>query len=180
MSKVISVGTCDAPYKLSQREIKSFIYNLFADSDVGIENMMSVFDNSKISERHISIPIEWLGKNHTFPERNQLYVENAVNMSEKAINSCLNKIKCDYSDIDHIIFISSTGLSTPSVDAFLFNRLKLSNHIKRSPIWGLGCAGGAVGLSRAYEYTRAFPQENVLLVAVELCSLTFQKDDLSK
>ena len=66
------------------------------------------------------------------------------------------------------------------LEARLMNVLPFSRHTKRMPIWGLGCAGGAAGLSRAYEYCQAFPEAKVLVVAVELCSLTFQKDDLSK
>ncbi len=60
------------------------------------------------------------------------------------------------------------------------NRLPFSPHTKRIPLWGLGCAGGTSGVSRGYEYCRAFPEQNVLVVCVELCSLTFQRHDRSK
>jgi alkylresorcinol/alkylpyrone synthase len=81
--------------------------------------------------------------------------------------------------VDHIIFVSSTGVATPTIDAHLFNKHELSPHVRRTPIWGLGCLGGAVGLSRAMEYTIAFPDSIVLVVALEICSLAFQIDDLT-
>jgi alkylresorcinol/alkylpyrone synthase len=83
-------------------------------------------------------------------------------------------------DVDHLVFVSSTGLSTPSIDALLCNHLGCRVDVRRTPIWGLGCAGGAVGLSRARDFALADPSARVLLVALELCSLTFQPGDVSK
>lgn len=180
MSKLISVGTCDAPFILPQQEVKNFIYSLFSDSYKEIERMINVFDNSSILNRHISIPVEWLAKEHSFKERNEIFRETAVKLSENAINECLGKINAEYEDINNIIFITSTGVTTPTIDALLFNKLKLDKHINRTPIWGLGCAGGASGVSRAMDYCKANSSHNTLVLAVELCSLTFQKNDLSK
>lgn len=180
MSKVIAIGTADASFHLQQENVKDFIYNLFSETELDMERLINVFDNSTVSTRHFTVPIEWISRKHTFSERNDLFIKHALKLSEETTNECLTKSEADKSDINHIIFVSSTGLATPTIDAQLFNRFKMDSHIKRTPIWGLGCAGGAVGLSRAMEYTRAFPHENVLLICVELCSLTFQKDDLSK
>ncbi len=180
MSKVVSVGIADAPYRIYQDEVKNFVYQLFHEGREDIDRLINVFDNSKIEHRHFTQPKEWATKSHSFRERNELYVKNALNLSRQAIIDCINKINAELSDFDHIVFISSTGISTPSIDALLINELKLNQHIKRTPIWGLGCVGGAVGLTRAFEYTRAFPKSAVVVIAVELCSLTFQRDDDSK
>lgn len=180
MAKIISVGTSDAPYKLPQSEIREFVKKLYANTYNEIERMIGVFDNSTIANRHISAPIEWLEKEHSFKERNEKFREIAIGLSMQAINECLEKVNARNSDIHNIIFVTSTGVSTPTIDAFLFNKLKLGKHIKRTPLWGLGCAGGAASVSRAMEYCRANPTHNALIVCVELCSLTFQKDDLSK
>jgi alkylresorcinol/alkylpyrone synthase len=59
------------------------------------------------------------------------------------------------------------------------NRMKLPVHIKRVPIFGLGCVAGASGVARAADYVKAYPQQCAAVIAVELCSLTLQKDDLS-
>lgn len=180
MSSIVSAGTSDAKYRLPQSEVKEFVNNLFSNSGVNIERMISVFDNSTVEERHFSMPIEWFKINRSFPERNKLFIENALIISEEAVNKCLEKAGLDVSDVDHLFFVSTTGISTPSIDALLINRMKFKPHVKRTPIWGLGCAGGAAGLSRAMDFTKAYPGKICLVVAVELCSLTFQKDDLSK
>lgn len=180
MAKIISVGTCDAPYKLPQNEIREFVKKLYANTYNEIERMISVFDNSTISSRHLSAPIEWLEKEHSFKERNEKFRDVAVELSIKAINECLLNVNAENCDIHNIIFVTSTGIATPTIDAVLFNKLKFGRHIRRTPLWGLGCAGGAASISRAMEYCRANPKHNALVVCVELCSLTFQKDDLSK
>jgi len=180
MSKVISVGTSVGKYAIEQSEVKCFVHELFSGNNIDIDRMISVFDNSNVVKRHFSVPIDWFGKKHSFSERNKLFVENALEMSIKSIEDCLNIAGVKANEIDHIFFISTTGLATPSIDALLLNKFKFKNHIKRTPIWGLGCAGGAAGLSRAMEYTKAYPQKIALVLALELCSLTFQKDDLSK
>lgn len=180
MPHVISASTEDARFRLSQNEVKTFIYNLFSDSAIGIDRMISVFDNSSVSERHFSAPINWFREEHTFSERNRIYKDTALELSEKAIDNCLKKAGVGISDIEHVFFVSSTGLATPTIDALLFNKMKFNRHIKRTPIWGLGCAGGAAGLSRAMDYTKAYPKSIVLLITIELCSLTFIKNDISK
>lgn len=179
MAKLISIGTCNAPYVLAQDDIKHFIHNLFS-SYSGIDSMISVFDNSEITSRHISVPIDWFKSKHSFGERNKIYRDSSINLTKVAVNSSLKKANIDKDDINCIIFVSSTGIATPTVDAVLFGELGFNRHIKRIPIWGLGCAGGASGVSRAMEYVKAYPEHICIAVAVELCSLTFQKDDISK
>lgn len=180
MPKIISTGTADAKVLLTQSKLKELVYNLFSGSYSEIERMITVFDNSNINTRHISVPFEWYSKERSFSERNAEYRKTALELSEEALLKCLNGVNASASDIDNIIFVSSTGVSTPTIDALLFNKLGLDKHIKRTPLWGLGCAGGAAGISRAMEYTKAYPEQNALVIAVELCSLTFLKDDLSK
>jgi alkylresorcinol/alkylpyrone synthase len=180
MAKVISVGTANVPYKFPQSEVKDFVYRLFSGSYEDIERMINVFDNSMIEMRHFTQPKEWAIRIHGLRERNKLYVKDACTLSSEAVRNCIKEINADFPDFDHIIFVSSTGISTPSIDALLINELKLNCHIRRTPIWGLGCVGGAVGLSRAFEYTRAYPNGSALLIAVEICSLAFQRDDYSK
>jgi alkylresorcinol/alkylpyrone synthase len=179
MAKLIGTGTCSGKIRLSQGEIKRFIHNLFS-SYPDIDKMINVFDNADITQRYISVPVEWFSSHHSFSDRNKLYREEALSLSIKAITDCFLNTGISAEDIDCIIYVSSTGVSTPSIDAFIINELDLNSHVKRIPIWGLGCAGGAAGISRAMEYVKANPKHNCLLVAAELCSLTFQKDDLSK
>src|SRR5690606_31844444 len=116
-------------------------------------------------------PVEWFEQDRTLGEKNSLYIQQAVQMGSRAVSKCLASAKLGASDIDAIIFISSSGLSTPTIDARIMNELGMPGHIKRLPIWGLGCAGGAAGLSRADDYCRAYPEANVLVLCLELCSL---------
>ncbi|MBL8016378.1 MAG: type III polyketide synthase [Ignavibacteria bacterium] len=180
MASVVSTGTADAPFKISQADLKEFIQQLFTGSDLDVNRLISVFDNSEISDRHISVSPEWLKSDHTFKERSVLFRETAIELSKQAVIAALQSAGAAPADISNIIYVTSTGIMTPTLDALLFNELGFSKHVKRTPLWGLGCAGGAAGLSRAMEYTRAFPGENALLVALELCSLTFQRNDMTK
>jgi len=180
MSTINSVGIADLPFNFNQQEVKDFARTLFSSKRKDIEKMITVFDNAMILNRHFVHPRDWFDNDKSFVERSDSFLVNARSFSIKAVNNCIDNANAEINDIDHIIFVSSTGVATPTIDALLINDLKLNNNIKRTPIWGLGCVGGAVGISRAYEYTKAYPNEAVLLVAVEFCSLAFQKNDFSK
>ena len=180
MSRVVSVGTAEVPYILSQNEIKEYLYRIFSEKSYIIDRMIQVFDNAGIDYRHFVHPPEWFETNTGFIDRCDSFLKNSIALSKSAISDCLESCSAGYSDFDHIIFISSTGVTAPTVDAHLVNELKLDKHMKRTPLWGLGCVGGATGLSRALEYTSAHPKSAVMVVCVELCSLAFQKDDYSK
>lgn len=130
----------------------------------------------QVRTRYLSAPLPWFGTPHSFPERNELYLKVACKLGEQAARKCLRDF---HGQIKHFIFVSSTGISTPTIDARLLNVLKIPWDVKRTPIWGLGCLGGVSGLSRATDFVRA-GGGSALLLAIELCSLTFQKDDLSK
>ena len=47
------------------------------------------------------------------------------------------------------------------------------------PLVGLGCVAGAAGIARLHDYLLGHPDDVAVLVAVELCSLTVQRDDVS-
>ncbi|MEQ9618622.1 MAG: 3-oxoacyl-[acyl-carrier-protein] synthase III C-terminal domain-containing protein [Deltaproteobacteria bacterium] len=180
MSKIISVGTAQVPFEFDQNEVKNFARALFSKNGDNIERILGVFDNSMIDSRRFVHPREWFESDKNFKERSESYLSNSISLSKSAINDCLNGYNGDIGDFDHIIFVSSTGLACPSIDALLVNELRLDTHVKRTPIWGLGCAGGAAGLSRALEYTKAYPESAVMLVALEICSLAFHGEDYSK
>lgn len=180
MSKVISVGTADIPYNYDQSVAKDFAHTLFSKRRKDIERLIGVFDNAMIENRHFCFPREWFTTDHSFVERTQQFKRLSYELSVDALNKCLENAGADYDDFDHIIFVSSTGMSAPTIDAQIINSMRLNNHIKRTPIWGLGCVGGAVGLSRAMDFTKADPKSGVLVIAVEICSLAFQIEDYSK
>ncbi|MED1467987.1 type III polyketide synthase [Bacillus salipaludis] len=185
MPTIISVAEALPPYEIKQDQAEEFARKLFSDSFKDIERLLKAFSNGQIEKRNFVKDINWFEEEHTFEEKNHAYIENAVEFGSQAIKECLSsqlflKKTIPYQEIDAIFFISTTGIATPSIEARIMNQLPFSQHMKRIPIWGLGCAGGAAGISRAYEYCLAFPKAKVLVLAVELCSLTFQKNDLSK
>lgn len=185
LPKIVSIGTYQPPYTLQQTNAEELTRELFYEKFPRLERYLKVFETGDIETRHFCVPAEWHRTEHTFEERNNLYIELATNYSVEVIKACLqNKAflhtPITTEDIDAIIFVSSTGISTPSIDARVMNRLPFSDRLKRIPLWGLGCAGGAAGVSRAYDFCKAHPQAKVLVVCVELCSLTFQQNDFSK
>lgn len=185
MPLILSVGNAVPKHKINQENVVPFVRNLFIKKYPSIDRLLSVFQNGEIHSRYIAKELSWYSEEHSFEEKNHTYVENAIQLSVEAIRNCLTNteflsLEVNYEEIDGIIFVSSTGISTPTIDAHIANLLPLKSTLKRIPIWGLGCAGGASGISRAYDYCKAHPKSNILLVAVELCSLTFQKEDLSK
>lgn len=184
MPKIISVGTGIPDYAIPQTQAMEFARQLFSETIPQLDRLLSVFENGEIKKRHLVKELDWYRSNHTFSEKNDIYIKAAEELSIQAIKNCLAsplfKREVTFNEIDAIFMVSSTGLATPSLEARIINKLPFSEHTKRIPIWGLGCAGGAAGLARAYEYCLAFPAAKVLVVAVELCSITFQKDDYSK
>jgi alkylresorcinol/alkylpyrone synthase len=185
MPKIISVAEAIPPFQITQNETMEFAKELFTDSFKDIERLLSAFQNGQIEKRHFVKGLDWFKGNHSFQEKNDIYIEQAVELGKNAVVACLNSSTylsqpVSYSNIDAIFTISSTGIATPSIEARIMNHLPFSNETKRIPIWGLGCAGGASGLSRAYEYCLAFPMAKVIVLSIELCSLTFQKNDHSK
>ncbi|MEG6586264.1 type III polyketide synthase [Dendrosporobacter sp. 1207_IL3150] len=179
-AKLLSVGLAVPENRLEQTQIKEYISALFCDEVKNLDRLMPIFDNSAIKTRNLVKPLEWYSEAHSFAETSSLYESAALKLAEEAARQALDRANVMPSEVGAIIFVSSTGISTPTIDAKLISSLKLSSHTVRIPIWGLGCAGGAAGLARAAELAKTYSGKAVLLVTVELCSLTFQRSDLSK
>ncbi|WP_066061177.1 type III polyketide synthase [Neobacillus soli] len=185
MPTIISIAEVIPPCEVNQHQASEFARELFAESFKDIERLLRAFQNGQIEKRYFVKNIDWFKEERSFEEKNNAYIDSAVILGKEAIEKCLtNPVflteDIPFQEIDAIFFISTTGIATPSIEARIMNQLPFHPHTKRVPIWGLGCAGGAVGLSRAYEYCLAFPHAKVLVLSVELCSLTFQRNDLSK
>jgi alkylresorcinol/alkylpyrone synthase len=178
---ILSVATATPPHRIPQPVAKNFARAMFVDVYRDIDRLLPIFDHSGVEHRNFCVPAEWFYEDHSFSEKNDLYIESALDLSEKAARRALDKAGADPADVGAVLFVSTTGLSIPSIDSFLLRRLGLSEHTRRVPVVGLGCAAGASGLGLATHYASACrPGELVLLVAVELCGLTFQKGDRSK
>ncbi len=180
MPRITTVATATPPHRVRQRDVQRLAREFFAPAIDNIDRYTSVFENAEIETRSLAAPLEWFAERRSWGEANDLWIETATALGTEAARCCLKAAQLTPQDVDHIFFVSTTGLAAPSIDARLMTLLNMPRHTRRTPIWGLGCAGGLAGLARASEYVRAFPQERALLVCVELCSLTFQFDDRSK
>lgn len=180
MPSVASIAKIEFPHAIPQGVVKEFIQQMFADDFPLVERLIDAFDNTEITSRNFCKPIDYYSTEHTFEERNNEYIHVALTHSIEAIKQALDAADISQDEITDIVFVSSTGLATPSLDALIINQMHLDPHISRIPIWGLGCGGGVSGLAKANLIAMAKPDAVVLLVAVELCSLTFMKHDFSK
>jgi alkylresorcinol/alkylpyrone synthase len=132
-----------------------------------------------VEGRYLALPLDqYLGLTR-WGAANQHWIEVAQEIGAQALGCALQRAGLQPADLDALFFVSITGVCSPSIDARLINRMGLSMHLKRVPIFGLGCVAGAAGVARAADYVRAFPDQTAAVLAVELCSLTFQQDDLS-
>lgn len=181
IARLVSLATAVPPHAVTQADAREFARGLFRDVlREDHDRLLAVFEHAGIRERHVCAPLEWYARDHDFAEKNALYIEHAVRLGGEVATRALERAGLAPDDIDHLVFVSSTGIAAPSVDARIANALGLRSDFHRTPIWGLGCAGGAAGLARARDFALARPGARVLLVALELCSLTFQRNDLSK
>jgi alkylresorcinol/alkylpyrone synthase len=177
---LLSVSTAVPRFRLAQADVAAMAPRLFDRDRSEIDRLMPVFDNAGIANRHSCVPLDWYLEPHGWRERNALYVENAIELLVDAARNALAEADRKPHDIAAVVVVSTTGIATPSLDALLINRLGLPADVQRLPIFGLGCAGGVIGLGHAAALARGIDHGDVLFLSVELCALTFRKGDLSK
>ncbi|MGZ3872390.1 MAG: type III polyketide synthase [Mucilaginibacter sp.] len=180
MPFIAAAAKVDLPYKTDQSDVKKQALELFSENFPEANRLIFAFDNTEIKYRNFCKPLSYYAKPNTFEERNKEYLDIALNYSVQAAEDCIAKSGIAKDDITDILFVSTTGLATPSLDAMIINKMRLNQHVNRSPLWGLGCGGGVSGMAKANIVAKANPDAVVLLVAVELCSLTLIKSDYSK
>ncbi len=177
--RVCAVATAVPPYPLDQNDVIERVKLLFGRSP-DLDRMLPVFLNTGIERRYSCVPLEWYDRVHGWPERNSIYLASALDLLEAATNRVLCLTGRHKDDIDSIVVVSTTGIATPSLDALLIERMRLRRTVQRLPIFGLGCAGGVLGLARAASQAASAPGKTVLFLVVELCALSFRRDDWSK
>jgi alkylresorcinol/alkylpyrone synthase len=144
-----------------------------------VKPLEQFYTNVKVKGRYLAWPLERYKEQTTFEERNNAYIETALDLGQQTICALLDEVQMSPQEIDQLTIISTTGIAVPSLDARLMNRIPFSRRMKRLPLFGLGCMGGAAGIARTADYLQGHPRDAVILLAVELCSLTIQRDDLS-
>lgn len=135
--------------------------------------------SSGVEARHTALPLSRYGELSGFTEANSAFVDVALDLGEQALLAALDDAKIRPSEVDVVFSTTVTGLAVPTLEARLANRVGLRQDVKRVPLFGLGCVAGAAGVARMHDYLRAFPDQVAALLAVELCSLTIQRQDNS-
>lgn len=183
--KVLSVATASPPHRISQSEVKELARAVFRDvlrkrgfkdPERAVGKLLKPFDNSGIRYRDFCVPAEWFVEPHSWPEKNALYQHHGAALSAEAVRSALEKTGARPEDVGTVVFVSSTGISTPSLGSNLLEDVGLPDTAFRHTSFGLGCAAGANGLRTTARLSQ--PGELTLLVALELCSLTWLREDV--
>jgi alkylresorcinol/alkylpyrone synthase len=163
-----------------QDEVVAVSRKLFGDRYSAFDRMACVFETAGIRKRHSARPLHWFCEARGWKERTAAYLEGAQELFIEAANKALEGAHLQARDVDAVVTVSSTGIATPSIEARASRRMGFREDVQRIPIFGLGCAGGVSGLAIAARFARAQPGAVVLLVVVELCTLAFRMDRLSK
>lgn len=181
VARLTALATSVPPYELRQDALMAHAAKLLPGVDAkSLERMLPVYENAGIETRYSCMPLEWYERPHGWAEKNRLYLDHAVTLAEAAAEDALDRAGITAAEVDSIVAVSTTGIATPSLDALLMERMDFRRNTERTPVFGLGCAGGVLGLTRAAALARADPGKTVLLLVVELCGLTFRRNDPSK
>src|SRR3984885_4954866 len=177
--RIASVGTAYPPHRYSQATITEALRTRWEDRMEEPRLLNRLHANCGVEFRNLVFPLDVYENLSGFGPTNDAWIKAALELGEQCITTALERVGLTAADISAIFFASVTGISSPTVDARLINRMPFPVNVKRTPIFGLGCVAGAAGIARAADYVRAFPDQYALLLSVELCSLTWQDDDQS-
>ena len=179
-SKLLSVATAVPPFCLAQTDVAAAAHREFSARFGAFKRLSRVFETSGIERRYAVKPLEWYFQSLGWPERNAAYLEGAVALFVDAASKALDAAGLRAQDVDTVVTVSSTGIATPSLEARAAASMGFRDDVERVPVFGLGCAGGVTGLGIASRLAQSRPGSVVLLVAVELCTLSFRLDELTK
>jgi alkylresorcinol/alkylpyrone synthase len=177
--RIAAVGAAFPPHFYDQERLLEAFREHWTPHYFNVARLEQLHRHVLVGGRHLALPMEEYPRLTGFGAANDAWIRVATEIGGAAVTDALARAGLGVADVAALFFVSVTGLATPSIDARLVNRLGLRSDLKRVPIFGLGCVAGAAGLARAADYVRAFPEEVAVLLSVELCSLTLQRDDAS-
>ena len=177
--KIASAASAFPKHYYSQKFLLEKLQEYWGDQLRNPQMLARLHRNVTVEGRHLVMPPEKYSEITTWGQANDVWIQCAQELGEQALCRALHHAGLEPSELGALFFTSVTGISSPSIDAMLINRMGLPANIRRVPIFGLGCVAGAAGIARAADYVRAYPSQAAALVSVELCSLTIQRDDLS-
>ncbi|MEQ8333268.1 type III polyketide synthase [Nisaea sp.] len=178
--RLLSVATAVPRHRLSQSDALAHARKIFEERVPAFARLAPVYGNAGVETRYLSVPLDWFARPRSWAEANRIYLQVAEDLLAEAARKALEQAGISAAEVDTLIVVSSTGIATPSLDARMLRRLDFREDVKRVPLFGLGCAGGVLGLGRAAQFAASGDGETVLLLVVELCSLTFRWSDIGK
>jgi alkylresorcinol/alkylpyrone synthase len=179
MTRIGAVHAVLPPHQYEQYEITEALAGLAANPSAARGVLERVHAASAVRTRRLALPLERYATLRGFGEANDCFIEAAQELGEEAVTGALQAAGIRPDEVDLVISTSVTGIAAPSIEARIAGRIGLRPDVKRVPVFGLGCVAGAAGLARLHDYLEARPQGVAVLLSVELCSLTLQRDDTS-
>jgi alkylresorcinol/alkylpyrone synthase len=177
--RILATATAVPEFSATQAEVKAQLRTVLPLSPSRLDAAMALFDHTAVESRYSVEPVAALAQPRTLGESQRRYREHALRLGRQVASEALARAQVDAAEIDLVIAVSCTGIMIPSLDAYLVDDLGLRADVRRLPITALGCAGGAAALARAHDFLVGFPTARVLVIAVELPSLSLQHADLS-
>jgi alkylresorcinol/alkylpyrone synthase len=174
---ILSVGRALPPNFVDQETLIAALQAFWGERHFNAARLADVHRNAGVGGRHLALPLSEYPGLVGLARSNEAFLRVGAEIGEKAIRRALDQAGLAPSDVDQLWFVTVTGISTPSLDARLANRIGLKPSVRRTPIFGLGCLAGAAGVARAADMLRAFPGDVAVMLSVELCSLTLQRQD---
>ncbi|WP_405551332.1 type III polyketide synthase [Streptomyces sp. NBC_01171] len=179
MTRIAAVHGALAPYRFAQAEITDMVARACLPEGADRQVLDRLHRNAGVRARHMTLPLDRYETLDGFGAANDLFIATATDLGTRVIRDALRTAGLSAADVDLLVFTSVTGVAVPSVDARVAGRLGLRPDVRRVPLFGLGCAGGAAGLARVHDFLLGRPDQVGVLLSVELCSLTFQRGDAS-
>ncbi|MFK4086238.1 type III polyketide synthase [Kribbella sp. NPDC020789] len=179
MTRIAAVRAALPPYRYQQAELTDAFAAICLPDGRGNALLRRLHANAGVSSRHLALPLEQYAELKDFGAANDAWIATAVDLGAEAVAGAVADAGLSLSDVDVLMFTTVTGVAAPSIDARVAMRLGLREDVKRLPLFGLGCVGGAAGVARLHDYLLAWPKQVAVLLSVELCSLTLQRDDSS-
>jgi len=179
-AQLLGLATAVPAHCFDQATVIANARRIFGRRTSLFETLESVYTNAQIDTRHACQPLSWFDAPAGIADKTQAYETHATALAQQAAERALGDAGLGADEIDSIVFVSSTGIATPSIDARLMNKMPFRPDVQRLPVFGLGCAGGVLGMTRAQQMATAQPGSRVLLIVVELCTLAFRYDRLTK
>ena len=180
LPRIASLATAVPPHVLDTPQVVVETAKIFGRYGDEFHRMASVFSNAGIDRRYSVCPTEWFHSQSSWPDRSSRFLDGATSLFREVALKALVDAHLTSSEIDVIVSVSSTGIATPSIEAHVMHDMGFRHDVMRVPIFGLGCAGGVSGLAVASQLAAAYPGRKVLLVVIELCTLAFRPDEMSK